>query len=90
MSKESLKSQIAGLRAELTDARDIDPALRDRLHGLARDIEAALERRSMSGAEPGESLGERLSDRVRALEVSHPRLSATVGNLVDTLALCGL
>jgi hypothetical protein len=32
----------------------------------------------------------RLADRVRELEASHPRLAATLGNIVDTLAFYGL
>jgi len=31
-------------------------------------------------------LRDRLADRVRELEASHPKLSRTVGNIVDTLA----
>jgi hypothetical protein len=38
--------------------------------------------------EPG--LRDRLTDRVRELEASHPKLSETVGNIVDTLALYNL
>jgi hypothetical protein len=35
-------------------------------------------------------LRDRLADRVRELESSHPKLSRTVGNIVDTLAFYNL
>lgn len=87
MSKETLSALIAGLRSQLGQAHDLDAGTRDALQGLAREMEAALEQPAPGAEQP---LAGRLSDRLRELEVSHPKLSATIGNLVDTLAFYGL
>jgi hypothetical protein len=84
MSEESLRSLVADLRAELARARGLDADAREGLHGLAREVEAALER-ALAGPE-APALRDRLIDRVRELEASHPTLSRIVGNIVDTLA----
>ena len=86
MSEESLRELVARLRSELVHAHDLDGDAREVLHGLAQEVEVVLQRRQ--AVEPG--LRDRLADRVRELEASHPRLSRTVGNIVDTLAFYNL
>lgn len=90
MSEESLRARVAALRSELAQSHDLDAEARDALHSLAQEVEAVLQHRPVgsSGFEP--PLRDRLADRVRELEVSHPRLSRVVGNLVDTLAFYNL
>ena len=90
MSEESLKALVAGLRSELAQARDLNADAREVLHGLAREVEAALESNPAGSRVEARQLRERLADWVRELEVSHPKLSTTVGNLVDTLAFYNL
>ena len=87
MSQESLSALVAGLRSELARTHDLDADARNALHGLAREVEAMLES-PPAGVAP--TLRDRLADRVRELEASHPKLSRTVGNLVDTLAFYNL
>ena len=87
MSQESLSALVAGLRSELARTHNLDADARDVLHGLAREVEAVLES-PRAGVAP--TLRDRLADRVRELEASHPKLSRTVGNLVDTLAFYNL
>lgn len=90
MSEESLRALVAGLRSELAKAHDLDADAREVLQSLAREVEAVLH------GPPGRSqvaeppLRDRLADRVRELEASHPKLSRTVGNIVDTLAFYNL
>ena len=88
MSEESLKALVDRLRSELAGAHDLEASTREELHHLAREVETALE--GPAEASPLGALRTRLADRVRELEVSHPRLSRTIGNLVDTLAFYGL
>jgi hypothetical protein len=90
MSEESLRTLVAGLRSELAHAHDLDADARDALHSLAREVEAVLQSRSPGSRVAEPSLRDRLADRVRELEVSHPKLSRTVGNIVDTLAFYNL
>ncbi len=90
MSEDSLRDRVAALRSELAQARDLDGDARDALHGLAREVEAALHGQA-AGSRPSEpALRDRLGDWVTELEASHPNLARTVGNLVDTLAFYNL
>jgi hypothetical protein len=90
MSDESLSALVAGLRSELARAHDLDADARRALHSLAREVEAVLQS-PPAGTQVVESpLRDRLTDRVRELEVSHPKLSRTVSNIVDTLAFYNL
>jgi hypothetical protein len=90
MSEESLRALVAGLRSELAQAHDLDADAREVLHSLAQEVEAVLQSRAAGSRVVEPSLRDRLADRVRELEVSHPKLSRTVGNLVDTLAFYNL
>jgi hypothetical protein len=90
MTEKSLRTLVAGLRAELAQAHDLDADAREALHSLAGEVEAVLQRPA-AVSRPAESpLRDRLADRVRGLEASHPELSRTVGNIVDTLAFYNL
>jgi Domain of unknown function (DUF4404) len=90
MSEESLRALVAGLRSELAKAHDLEADVREGLHSLAREVEAALQTPLASSRVVEPPLRDRLADRVRELEVSHPKLSRTVGNIVDTLAFYNL
>jgi Domain of unknown function (DUF4404) len=90
MSEESLRALVAGLRSELAKTPDVDVEAREALHSLAREVEAMLQSPPASSRVMESPLRERLADRVRELEVSHPKLSKTVGNIVDTLAFYNL
>jgi hypothetical protein len=90
MSEESLREMVTGLRSELTQPHDLDEPTRRALHELASELEEALDRPAGTAPAPVHALRERLADRVRELEASHPRLAATLGNIVDTLAFYGL
>jgi hypothetical protein len=89
MSEESLRELVASLRAELTQPHDLDEPTRRALHELAQELEA-LDRPAGTAPPPVHTLRGRLADRVRELEASHPRIAATLGNIVDTLAFYGL
>jgi hypothetical protein len=86
MSEESLRVLVADLRSELAQADDLNADTQEVLHGLAREVEAVLESTPAGSRMPARQLRDRLADRVRELEVSHPKLSTTVGRIVDTLA----
>jgi hypothetical protein len=88
MTNHDLSALIRQLHEELTSLDTLDQATREELSLLAADLERA------GGApqvgEPGSGLRERLSDGVERLEASHPKLSQTLANLIDALALYGL
>ncbi len=90
MSQESLKALVARLRSELAGAHDLGADTRQVLQDLAREVEATLESAPEGSRLAARQLRDRLADRVRELEVSHPKISTTIGNLVDTLAFYNL
>jgi hypothetical protein len=90
MSEESLRALVATLRSELTQAHDLDADAREVLRGLARELEGVLQGAHPSAGVIEPPLRDRLADRVWELEASHPKLSRTVGNIVDTLAFYNL
>jgi hypothetical protein len=90
MSEESLREMVTDLRSELVQPHDLDEPTRRALHELAQELEAALDRPAGTGPPPVLALRGRLADWVRELEVSHPRIAMTLGNIVDTLAFYGL
>lgn len=90
MSEESLREQVAKLRSELTQAHRLDDPTRRALHDLARELETAADQPPGAAPSPAPTLRERVSDRIREVEASHPRIAATLGNIVDTLAFYGL
>jgi hypothetical protein len=90
MSEESLRALVAGLRSELAKAHGLDAEAREALHGLAREVESVLHSPPTDSRMMEPTLRDRLADRVRELEVSHPKLSQAVANVVDTLAFYNL
>jgi hypothetical protein len=90
MSEQSLRALVAALRSELAHEHDLDADAREVLHTLAREVEAVLQSPPPGSPVVEPTLRDRLADRVRELEVSHPKLSRTVGNIVDTLAFYNL
>ena len=90
MSEESLRALVAGLRSELAKAHGLDAEIREGLHSLAHEVEAVLQTPPTGSRVVEPPLRDRLADRVRELEVSHPALARTVGNIVETLGFYNL
>ena len=90
MAEESLSALVAGLRSELAKAHNLDPEVREGLHSLARECEAVLHTGPTDSQVVEPALRDRLTDRITALEVSHPKLSSALGNIVDTLGFYNL
>jgi len=89
MPNSKLQAVVREIRAQLAGAKDLNPETRRSLEALVEDLEVVATRPPGEAAE-AEGLQERLADAVRRLEASHPVLSTTLGNLVDTLAFFGL
>jgi predicted component of type VI protein secretion system len=82
-----LERHLADLHAELARTRSVDPASRELLEGVRRDIESVLER---SDEPRRSSLRERLEAAIGHFEESHPVLTATMGRVIDQLANLGI
>ena len=89
MSNSKLQTVVQEIRAQLAGAKDLNPETRRSLEALVQDLEAVATQPPGEAAE-AEGLQERLADAVRRLEASHPVLSTTLGNVIDTLAFFGL
>ena len=89
MSDSKLQTVVGEIRAQLAGAKDLNPETRRSLEALVQDLEAVATRPPGEVPE-AEGLQDRLTDAVRRLEASHPVLSSTLGNVVDTLAFFGL
>jgi hypothetical protein len=89
MSNSKLQTVVQEIRAQLAGAKDLNPETRRSLETLVQDLEAVAAQPPGEAA-AAEGLQERLTDAVRRLEASHPVLSTTLGNVVDTLAFFGL
>ena len=90
MSEKSLQELVAGLRSELAQPHTLDEPTRRALHELAQALEVAVDQPAGLESGPIRALRDRFADRMRELEASHPRLAATLENIVDTLAFYGL
>jgi hypothetical protein len=90
MSDEKLRAVVDEIQTQLARAEGLSASTRRSLEMLVRDLTALADRPAGERAEDGDNLRDRLTDAVRRLEASHPVLSTTLGNVVDTLAFFGL
>jgi hypothetical protein len=90
MSDQRLQSLLQQLQAELARAENLPEEQRQSLGRLASELRELLARPGAARGSDQESVRERLDDWVRELEASHPALSTTLSNLIDTLAFFGL
>jgi hypothetical protein len=85
---QPLKEIINELREVLDDPEDLSEELRAELRGAAEEILEALDpdhERELSG-----SLRDRLTNALERFEVSHPKITETVGRLADALSDMGI
>jgi biofilm protein TabA len=82
----TLEQVLEDLKAELEVSHRLQPENRDRLLASIAEIEQAIRQQ--------ESLAETLSQRLREMaqdfELTHPRLTHTVGRVADALAQIGI
>ena len=89
MEKEELNRLIENLHAELNAANSVDHESRQRLEGLAQDIEKLVASGS-SAPEHRETAAAQLEDAALKFESDHPKLSMILGELMDALGKLGI
>jgi hypothetical protein len=89
MADEKLRAVVDEIQAQLARAEGLGEGPRRSLERLVADLEGMLEP-SPPAAVDETTLRPRAADWVTRLEASHPELSRTLGNLIDTLAFFGL
>jgi hypothetical protein len=95
MDKNSLHDLVAKLHAELTEALRADPASREKLNDMMRDINRLIDNRlTDKGADTPASSQGSLPDRLEGIavqfEAAHPTLAASARRLVDLLGEVGI
>ncbi len=89
MGESELRQRLEELHRELEATETVDAAARELLRKVLLDMAELLER-SGETQHTEQSLAERLGEAAREFEESHPKLFATVGRVVDTLAHLGI
>lgn len=85
MAENRLAQLLEQLRNELAGAQHMDEKGRELLRALDRDIHALLER-----GEPDDSVIDRLQDSIDHFEVTHPRLTSVLSNILTALNNAGI
>ena len=90
MPKAQLRERIQELLDELDQIEAGDSEARDHLESVVHDIREAVEETAPEEGEGHESLIDRLNEATRHFEESHPRLTAMVGRVADSLSNLGI
>ena len=86
--RKHLEDSLNRLRSEIRTLDVGDDKTRERLDKLIEDIEKTLANPQHAGTH--EPIGERLKASALDFEVSHPRLTALVNEVVDKLSSMGI
>ena len=89
MEDRQLRSLIQTLHAELTAAESVDSDSRAMLQQLIKDIED-LAAKDEKPAEHVESATGQLESAALKFESEHPKLSMTLGEILDALGKLGI
>ena len=87
MEEPDLTNLLKQLRAELKNAKAVDPQGRELLRDLDADIRNLLER---SDDDTDDSLLERLQENIDYFETTHPRLTQALSQLLNALNNAGI
>ena len=90
MDKKSLHDLVAKLHAELSDALRADPASRESLGDMMRDINRLIDKPADPPTSQHGSLARRLERVAVQFEADHPTLAASARRLVDLLGEVGI
>jgi len=89
MTNQNLRDLLEKLHQELQQADATDEASRERLRHLEADIHSLLER-SDENVETDETMLERLQDSIDHFEVTHPRLTLMLSQMMTILSNAGI
>jgi predicted component of type VI protein secretion system len=87
MPRQKLRDTLSKLHADLAATPELNPETVSQLREVMADIENLL---NESSSTQHETLSARLKEAMADFENSHPRLTATVGQLADTLSGMGI
>ncbi len=90
MNNQPLRESLEQLHRELEQTQSLDADSRERLRHLMKEIQSVLDESGDVPAHRYESLAKRLRETVDHFEDAHPRLTLTIGQVLDNLAAIGL
>jgi glycyl-tRNA synthetase beta subunit len=90
MDKQQLHQMLEQLHAELSHTESVDAGDRELLKDLKADVQAILERADETSAEQYGSLSSRLSEIIKQYEISHPRLTWAMEEVLEILSRAGV
>ncbi len=85
---EQLEKTLAALRSEVSKLADLDIESKRKLEALIQNLETKLE--SPDDIEHHHSLTEGMSDMLTHFEVSHPRLTGILNDVMMALSNMGI
>lgn len=90
MDKQQLHQMLEQLHTELSQAQSVDAGDRELLKSLKADVQAILERADETSAQQYSSLSGRLRESIKQYEISHPRLTWVMGEVLEILSRAGV
>ena len=84
MSHEDLANALETVHRELTDADQLDPDQVQQLRATISEIQQVLDAKDEET-----SLSTRVRESAQSFEDTHPKLTETLGNIVDILQRMG-
>ena len=88
MSDEKLRKSLDELRSELERLEAEEAQVRERLNALIAGVETRLD--SPGGTDQNQSLAQDLRRTISEFEVSHPRATAILNEIMVTLGNMGI
>jgi hypothetical protein len=90
MTEENFRASLSQLHSELKNVQHVDRTSGDILKKLGSDIQRILENSGEVPRHHHESLLESLKESIEHFEVSHPRLSALMSDIVNMFGDMGI
>ncbi len=90
MDHQQLRERLAQLRTELEQTPADDATTRALLARLMQDVQDVLNHAADLPPHRYQSLAERLREARLQFEISHPQLTWTISQVIDTLSRMGL
>ena len=88
MSKEDVNQSIKALHAEIDRLDTPDTAIREKLLALISDVEKQMQ--DPQSAEQKEANLQNLPALIEQFESDHPKVTTTLGKLLNTLSSMGI
>ncbi|MEW5940272.1 MAG: DUF4404 family protein [Chloroflexota bacterium] len=90
MDNQELDKLLERLHEELEGAEHVDDKGRDLLRQLDADIHSLLGQPEAEEANPWMAVARQLKDAINHLEATHPRLTAVLSDMVNSLSNAGI